>query len=298
MSVSIKLCIKEAKTEIRVSKVPLSLCVRPTTMKPKPLTSDQWPTSYPLQPVRRLINNQLQTLPRRHSLQWWPLSGSRALPGKWASPPSPKLPVQQRWAPPCRGSAGASCCGEAEVSFSGFMAFIQHHFSEKFAFPPFLMIIVGVQMVGQLVVQDGAVLSHIEHGDLITDGLVFGLRRKDLLREGPHLVIGLCRSDTNTTHVPGRNSFWHHAAPHWTSYGHGARHKQETMSCMITATVKCGHHELHLWHIKRRPYLQWCVQTPSHALYTWPKTDAATTSLQLWPPLWAADTKSHAYRKN
>lgn len=61
------------------------------------------------------------------------------------------------------------------------------------------MIIVGVQMVGQLMVEDGAVLSHIEHGDLITDGLVFRLRRKDLLREGPHLVISLCQSDTNTS---------------------------------------------------------------------------------------------------
>lgn len=49
-------------------------------------------------------------------------------------------------------------------------------------------------MVGHLIVEDGAVLSHIEHRDLIADVLVFGLRRKDALREGPHLVIGLCRA--------------------------------------------------------------------------------------------------------
>lgn len=49
-------------------------------------------------------------------------------------------------------------------------------------------------MVGHLLVHDGTVLIHIKHGDLIADVLVFGLRRKDFLREGPHLVIGLCRS--------------------------------------------------------------------------------------------------------
>ncbi|KAG7226860.1 hypothetical protein INR49_022155 [Caranx melampygus] len=49
-------------------------------------------------------------------------------------------------------------------------------------------------MVGQLMVEDGAVLSHIKHGDLITDVLVFGLRRKDHLREGPHLFISLCQT--------------------------------------------------------------------------------------------------------
>lgn len=49
--------------------------------------------------------------------------------------------------------------------------------------------------------------------------------------------------------------------------------------------------------IKRHiPYLTWYVQTPTHALYTWPKIDSVTTSLQLWPPVWAANTKSHAYR--
>lgn len=58
-------------------------------------------------------------------------------------------------------------------------------------------------MVGHLVVQDGTVLSHIKHGDLIADVLVFGLRRKDLLREGPHLVIGLCQGHSRM-HVLSR----------------------------------------------------------------------------------------------
>lgn len=49
-------------------------------------------------------------------------------------------------------------------------------------------------MVGHLSLEDGTVLRHIKHGDLITDVLVFGLRRKDPLREGPHLVIGLCQA--------------------------------------------------------------------------------------------------------
>lgn len=48
-------------------------------------------------------------------------------------------------------------------------------------------------MVGQLFVEDGTVVSHIKHIDLIADVLVFGLRSKDLLREGPHFVIGLCQ---------------------------------------------------------------------------------------------------------
>lgn len=48
-------------------------------------------------------------------------------------------------------------------------------------------------MFGHLMVEDGAVVSHIKHGDLIADVLIFGLRRKDLLCEGPHLVIGLCQ---------------------------------------------------------------------------------------------------------
>ena len=59
---------------------------------------------------------------------------------------------------------------------------------------PFRSIVLGVQMVGHLLVHDGTVLSHIKHGDLIADVLAFGLRHEDLLREGPHLVIGLCRA--------------------------------------------------------------------------------------------------------
>uniref|UniRef100_A0AAQ5XJT9 Ras association domain-containing protein n=1 Tax=Amphiprion ocellaris TaxID=80972 RepID=A0AAQ5XJT9_AMPOC len=49
-------------------------------------------------------------------------------------------------------------------------------------------------MMGHLIVDDGTVVSHIKHGDFIADVLVFGLRCKDCLREGPHLVIGLCQA--------------------------------------------------------------------------------------------------------
>lgn len=51
--------------------------------------------------------------------------------------------------------------------------------------------------MSHLVVQDGTVLSHVEHGDLIPDVLVFGLRCEDLFCEGPYLVIGLCRVAKN-----------------------------------------------------------------------------------------------------
>lgn len=50
-----------------------------------------------------------------------------------------------------------------------------------------------VQMVGHLSMEDGTVLSHIKHRDLVADVLIFGLRCKDLLREGSHLIIGLCQ---------------------------------------------------------------------------------------------------------
>lgn len=49
-------------------------------------------------------------------------------------------------------------------------------------------------MVGHLLVHDGTVVIHVKHGDLITDVLAFGLGRKDLLGEGPHFIIGLCRA--------------------------------------------------------------------------------------------------------
>lgn len=58
---------------------------------------------------------------------------------------------------------------------------------------PSLSVVLSVQMMGHLMMDDRTVLSHIEHWDLITDVLTFGLRCKDLLREGPHRVIGLCQ---------------------------------------------------------------------------------------------------------
>ena len=74
-------------------------------------------------------------------------------------------------------------------------------------------------MVGHLMVDNGAVFSHVKHGDLITDVLVFGLGRKDLLREGSHLVIGLCH--TRQRHVVLLTEMH----PHILTRGHGANHK-------------------------------------------------------------------------
>lgn len=80
---------------------------------------------------------------------------------------------------------------------------------------PFLSIIFSVQMVGHLLVEDGAVISHIKQRDLIADVLVFGLRRKDYLREGPHLVIGLCQGQQR--YVDNRSAFsYHHIMQHQT----------------------------------------------------------------------------------
>lgn len=59
---------------------------------------------------------------------------------------------------------------------------------------PFPSIVFSVQMMGHLLVDDGAVVSHVKHGDLITGVFIFGLRCKDLLRKGPHLIIGLCQA--------------------------------------------------------------------------------------------------------
>ena len=49
-------------------------------------------------------------------------------------------------------------------------------------------------MVGHLHVHDGTVLIHIKYRELIADILTLGLRREDLFREGPHLIIGLCQA--------------------------------------------------------------------------------------------------------
>lgn len=58
---------------------------------------------------------------------------------------------------------------------------------------PLLSIVLGVHMVSHLLLEDGTVLSDAEHGELITHALVLGLGREDLLGEGPHVVVGLCR---------------------------------------------------------------------------------------------------------
>lgn len=59
--------------------------------------------------------------------------------------------------------------------------------------PPFLLIVIRVQMVSHLSLKDGTVLRDVKHGDLIANVLVFCLRCKDPLGDGSHVVIGLCR---------------------------------------------------------------------------------------------------------
>lgn len=58
---------------------------------------------------------------------------------------------------------------------------------------PLLSIVIGVHVVSHLHLEDGTVLSDAEHGELVTHALVLGLGREDLLGEGPHVVVGLCR---------------------------------------------------------------------------------------------------------
>lgn len=58
---------------------------------------------------------------------------------------------------------------------------------------PLLNIILSVHVVNDLMLEDGTVLGHAEHGELVTHALVFGLGCEDLLGNGPHFVVGLCR---------------------------------------------------------------------------------------------------------
>lgn len=67
-------------------------------------------------------------------------------------------------------------------------------------YPPFVSIFIGVQMVGHFLLEDGTVILHFKHGDLITDALTFGLRCKDFLRKGKHMLIGLWQKHIGVTH--------------------------------------------------------------------------------------------------
>lgn len=75
---------------------------------------------------------------------------------------------------------------------------------------PFLLIILSVQMVSHLILEDGAVLRHVEHGDLIANGLIFCLRCKDPLSDSSHVVIGLCRGRKCALCSAERNVSWLH----------------------------------------------------------------------------------------
>lgn len=96
---------------------------------------------------------------------------------------------------------------------------------------------------------------------------------------------------------------------HWTKQAAATRPATNRTSRLLihAAWMWCIHDVIHdelmvrttsyIYDIKRRiPYLTGGPQTPAHALYTWPKIDSVTTSLQLWPPAWAENTKSHAHR--